>query len=183
MIQLIFIMPSSQVSAESFDATKQTCCNLPSSLYTSIHCLFAFGAGIWNCTRENEAWYRCPWRNIHFITWIGLVSSVELLVQVYHAVLCYSYYDYVKLSRNQLPVNLFFFCLTRLDPQRDSWFTQESRIMNQVENRDSQWTVNFLLNGNVIEDLLYFQRLIHQKLPGPLQNLPSSVVVCWSPLS
>ena len=54
MIQLIFIMPSSQVSAELFDVTKQTCCYLPSSLYTSIHCLFAFGAGIWNCTRENE---------------------------------------------------------------------------------------------------------------------------------
>ena len=33
MIQLIFIMPSSQVSAESFDVTKQTCCYLPSSLY------------------------------------------------------------------------------------------------------------------------------------------------------
>ena len=47
----------------------------------------------------------------------------------------------------------FFFCLTRLDPRLDSRFMQESRIVNQVENRDSQWTVNFLLNGNVIEDL------------------------------
>ena len=55
----------------------------------------------------------------------------------------------------------FFFCPTRLDPRLDSQFTQESRIVNQVENRDSQWTVNFLLNGNVIEDLRYFQRLIH----------------------
>ena len=77
----------------------------------------------------------------------------------------------------------FFFCLTRLDPWLDSQFTQESRIVNQVENRDSQWTVNFLLNSTVIEDLLYFQRLIHQNLPGPLQNLPPSVVICWSPLS
>ena len=34
MIQLIFIIPSSQVSAESFDVTKQTCCYLPSFLYT-----------------------------------------------------------------------------------------------------------------------------------------------------
>ena len=70
----------------------------------------------------------------------------------------------------------FFFCLTRLDPRLD-W------IVNQVENRDSQWTVNFLLNSTVIEDLQYFQRLMHQKLPGPLQNLPPSVVICWSPLS
>ena len=77
----------------------------------------------------------------------------------------------------------FFFCLTRLDPRLGSRFTQESRIVNQVKSRDSQWTVNFLLNGNVIEDLLYFQRLIHQKLPGPLKNLAPSVVICWSPLS
>ena len=46
MIQLIFIMQDSQVSAESFDVTKQIWGYLPSSLYTSIHCLFAFGAGI-----------------------------------------------------------------------------------------------------------------------------------------
>ena len=69
----------------------------------------------------------------------------------------------------------FFFCLMRLDPRLDSQFTQESRIVNQVENRDSQWTVNFLLNGNVIDYC--------KKLPGPLQNLPPSVVICWSPLS
>ena len=55
----------------------------------------------------------------------------------------------------------FFFCLTRLDPRLDSRFTQESRIMNGVENRDWQWTVNFLFNGTVIEDLRYFQRIIH----------------------
>ena len=182
MIQLIFIMPSTRVSAESFDDTKQTCCYLPSSLYTSIHYLFAFGAGIWNCTRENEAWYRCPWRNIHFITWIGLVSSIELLAQVNHAVLCYSCYD-CKIIEKSVMGESFFFCLTRLDPRLDSQFTQESRIVNQVENRDSQWTVNFLLNSNVIEDLRYFQRLMHQKLPEPLQNLPPSVIICWSPLS
>ena len=77
----------------------------------------------------------------------------------------------------------FFFCLTRLDPRLGSRFTQESRIVNRVENRDSQRIVNFLLNSTIIEDLRYFQRLMHQKLPGPLQNLPPSVVICWSPLS
>ena len=41
-----------------------------------LHCLFAFGAGIWNFTWGNEAWYRCPWRNICFITWIGLFASI-----------------------------------------------------------------------------------------------------------
>ena len=137
MIQLIFIMPSSQVSAESFDVTTQTCCYLPSSVYTSIHCLFAFGAGIWNCTQENEAWYRCPWRNIHFLTWIGLVSSIELLAQVNHAVLCYSCYDYVKLSRNQSWVNLFFSVLRDLilDSILDSRRNQESWMEWRIETR------------------------------------------------
>ena len=144
MIQLIFIMPSSQVSAESFDVTTQTCCYLPSSVYTSIHCLFAFGAGIWNCTQENEAWYRCPWRNIHFLTWIGLVSSIELLAQVNHAVLCYSCYDYVKLSRNQSWVNLFFlsyetWCSTR--------FLIHAGIKNNCESsRESRLTVDCQLS-------------------------------------
>ena len=27
---------------------------------------FAFGAGLWNFTGGNEAWYRCPWWNIRF---------------------------------------------------------------------------------------------------------------------
>ena len=31
----------------------------------------------------------------------------------------------------------------------DSWFAQESRIVNCVENQDSQQTVNLLLNGTV----------------------------------
>ena len=43
----------------------------------------------------------------------------------------------------------FVFCPARLDPQLDSRFMQELRIANRVENRDSQCTVNLLLNGTV----------------------------------
>ena len=45
----------------------------------------------------------------------------------------------------------FVFCPARLHPDSilDSLFAQESRIANRVENRDSQWTVNLLLNGTV----------------------------------
>ena len=103
----------------------------------SIHCLFAFGAGIWKCTRENEAWYRCPWRNIHFITYIGLVSSIELLVQINHAVLCYSCYDYVKLSRNQSWVNLFFLSYETWSSTR---FLIHAGIKNCESSRESRLT-------------------------------------------
>ena len=50
----------------------------------------------------------------------------------------------------------FAFCLARLDSRLlvlDPRFTQESRIANQVKNRDSQWTVNLLLNSTVHEVL------------------------------
>ena len=36
----------------------------------------------------------------------------------------------------------------------DSQLAQESRIVNWVENRDSQWTVNLLLNGTVTYKLM-----------------------------
>ena len=51
-------------------------------LYMNMHCLFAFGAGIWNFTWGNEAWYRCPWTNIHFTTWIGLFPSIQSLARI-----------------------------------------------------------------------------------------------------
>ena len=43
----------------------------------------------------------------------------------------------------------FVFYPVRLDFRLDSRFTQDSRIVNRVENRDSQRTVNLLLNGTV----------------------------------
>ena len=43
----------------------------------------------------------------------------------------------------------FVFCPARLDSRLDSRFARESRIVNRVENRDSQRTVNLLLNGTV----------------------------------
>ena len=45
----------------------------------------------------------------------------------------------------------FVFCPARLDPRLDSQFAQESRIVKRVENRDSQRTVNLLLNGTVVD--------------------------------
>ena len=71
------------------------------------------------------------------------------------AALCY---NRTKLSRNQSWMNLLFSVLqdSILDSILDSLFSildsllaQESRIANRVENRDSQWTVNFFLNGTV----------------------------------
>ena len=65
---------------------------------------------------------------------------------------------FVKSSRHQSWVNLLFSVLrdSILDSILDSLFSildsrfvQESRIANQVENQDSQQTVNLLLNGTV----------------------------------
>ena len=126
------------------------------------NCLFAYGAGIWNFTWGNKAWYRFPWRNIHFITWICLVSSIQLLARIanIHVTMpcCVTAYVFVNLSRNQSWVNLLFSVLrdSVLDSILDSLFSildsrlaQESRIANRVKNRDSQRTVNLLLNGTV----------------------------------
>ena len=71
---------------------------------------------------------------------------------------CVTAYVFVKLSRNQSWVNLLFSVLRDsirdLIPNSlflilDSRFAQEWRIANQVENRDSQRTVNLLLKGTV----------------------------------
>ena len=61
---------------------------------------------------------------------------------------------FVKSSRHQSWVNLLFSVLRdsildSLFSILDSRFVQESRIANQVENQDSQRTVNLLLNGTV----------------------------------
>ena len=64
----------------------------------------------------------------------------------------------VKSSRNQSWVNLLFSVLQDLILNAildslfsipNSLFVQESRIVNRVENRDLQRTVNLLLNGTV----------------------------------
>ena len=69
-----------------------------------------------------------------------------------------------NLSRNQSWVNLLFSVLQDLILDAilyslfsifDSQFAQESRITNRVENRDSQRTVNLLLNGTVFLDYMY----------------------------
>ena len=61
---------------------------------------------------------------------------------------------FVKSSRHQSWVNLLFSVLRdsildSLFSILDSRFVQESRIANQVENQDSQRTVNLVLNGTV----------------------------------
>ena len=61
---------------------------------------------------------------------------------------------FVKSSRHQSWVNLLFSVLRdsildSLFSILDSRFVQESRIANQVENQDSQRTVNLLLNATV----------------------------------
>ena len=69
-----------------------------------IHCLFAFGAGIWNYIWGNETWFNCPWRNI-YLNW----SCFDLN----HTVACANkpcrvIYVNVKLLRNQSWVSLLF---------------------------------------------------------------------------
>ena len=121
---------------------KKTCCCLSSYLYTSIHCFFAFGANIWNCTWGNEAWYRCPWRNICFKTWTGLVSNIQTVCAwINHAVLCYSCMSlksYWEISHG------WIFCLLSLETRSLTQFS----ICTGVENQE-QWTVNSLLNSTV----------------------------------
>ena len=81
--------------------------------------------------------------------------------------MCYSLGLNVKLSGNESWVNLCFLsCETRFSTLGslfsilDSQFAQESRIANGVENRDSQRTVNLLLNGAVESIVLNWVRLI-----------------------
>ena len=115
--------------------------------------IYCKGLGAWN-----EPWYRCPWRNIRFITWIDLVSSIQSLVRMLnHAALCYSctcisLKNYREISHGW--IFCFLSCETRFSTRfliACSWFAQELRIANRVKNRDSQRTVNILLNGTVID--------------------------------
>ena len=130
---------------------KKICC----CSYTSIHCLFAYGAGIWNLIWGNEGLYRCPWRNIRFLTQIGLVSSIQSLVWIANITMpcCVTAVCLCKIIEKSVMGESFVFCPWDLilDLILDSWFAQESRIANQVKNWDSQRTVNLLLNGTVRE--------------------------------
>ena len=99
------------------------------------NCLFAYGAGIWNFTWGNEAWYRFPWRNIRFITRISLVSSIQSLARIanIHVTMpcCVTAYVFVKLSRNQSWVNLLFSVLP------DSIACSRFSIRAGIENCES----------------------------------------------
>ena len=135
MLQLIFIMLSSQICPDLFDVKK----------HAVVYLLF--GANIWNCTWGNETWYRCPWRNICFKTWIGLVSNIQTVCAwINHAVLCYSCMSlkyYREISHG------WIFCFLSLATRFSiacSWFSictgsQESRTTDcplpypQITNR------------------------------------------------
>ena len=135
---------------------KKICC----CSYMSIHCLFAYGSGIWNFILGNEGLYRCAWRNIRFLTQIGLVSSIQSLWIVNITMpCCVTAVCLCKIIEKSVIGECFVFCSWNLILDLildslivlDSWFAQESRIANQVQNWDSQWTVNLLLNGTVRE--------------------------------
>ena len=92
------------------------------------NCLFAYGVGIWNFTWGNEAWYRFPWRNIHFIIRICLVSSIQLLARIANI--------HVTMP---CCVTAFVFCPARLDPRLDSQklvFDSRFSIRVGIENRE-----------------------------------------------
>ena len=93
--------------------------------------MFAFRANIWSCTWGNEAWYRYPWRNIHFITWIGLALSIQSLARINYIVLCYtcmSMKNYLKISHG------WIFCFL----PRETWSMTRFLIAHsrsQIESR------------------------------------------------
>ena len=82
MLQLIFIKSNGQISPESFDITEWTCC----CLYMSIHCLFAFGAGVETLLEENIVKLDTDVLEEAFPLWIGILLSTGN-----HAVLFYSW--------------------------------------------------------------------------------------------
>ena len=81
-LQLIFIKSNGQISPESFDITEWTCC----CLYMSIHCLFAFGAGVETLLEENIVKLDTDVLEEAFPLWIGILLSTGN-----HAVLFYSW--------------------------------------------------------------------------------------------
>ena len=122
---------------------KKICC----CSYMSIHCLFAYGSGIWNFILGNEGLYRCAWRNIRFLTQIGLVSSIQSLWIVNITMpCCVTAVCLCKIIEKSVIGECFVFCSWNLILDLildslivlDSWFAQESRIANQVQNWDSQ---------------------------------------------
>ena len=133
-VTVIIINPSGRISPKLFDITKQTCC----CLYTRTVCLNmeqAFEILIEEIKLDTD--FLC--RNIRFTTQISLVSSIQSLARI--AGLCYS----LEISHGWIFCCLS--CKTRsstLFSILDSPFAQESRIANQVKNRDSQQTVNSL---------------------------------------
>ena len=54
----------------------------------------------------------------------------------------------------------------------NSWFTQESRIENEVKNQDSQWNVNLLLNGTAL--------IVKQPPFLPVYNDKTKIEMLWS---
>ena len=131
---------------------KKICC----CSYTSIHCLFAYGAGIWNLIWGNEGLYRCPWRNIRFLTQICLVSSIQSLVRIANITMpcCVTAVCLCKIIEKSVMGESFVFCPWDLilDLILDNLFlildlrrNQDSRIKSRIETR------NLLLNGTVRE--------------------------------
>ena len=93
------------------------------------------GLGAWN-----EPWYRCPWRNIYFITWIDLVSSMQSLARMLnHAALCY-YCTCISLKNYREISHGWIFCFLSCETRSStrfliacSWFTQESRLATDCQ--------------------------------------------------
>ena len=132
--------------------------------------LLLFGAGIWNFSWGNEAWDRCPWRNIRFITWIiGLVSSIQSLAPCCVTAVCLSLYR--EISHGW--IFCFLSCETRFSSRfliACSWFSildsrrnRESRIESRIETRNRLstffWTVlynaTFLLSWYIYDGIKY----------------------------
>ena len=151
MLQLIFIKPSGRISPELTLQNKHAV-----ACTRVIHCLFAFGAGIWNLSWGNEAWYWCPWRNIRFKLELVLLRAYSRLRECNHAALCYSCMslkNYREISYGW--IFCFLSCETRfstrfsiacsgfsiLDSRRNREWRIESRIATRNGLSTFFWTL------------------------------------------
>ena len=113
--------------------------------------LQGFGSMKWTMIQmslKKHSLYNLNWSCFKHTVPCANVKPCCIVLQLYM-------YLFEKLSRNQSWVNLLFSVLrdSILDAILDSLFLIRagSRIPNRVKNRDSQRTVNLLLNGFVID--------------------------------
>ena len=146
MLQLIFIMQSSQISPDSFDVKKNMLLFI--FLFVNEYTLFVC---IWS---KHLKLYLRKWsliqmslKNIHFKTWIGLVLNIKTVCAwINHAVLCYSCMS----LKNYREISCgWIFCFLSLETQTLTQFSiacSRLSICTGIKNQE-QPTVHSHLNS------------------------------------